>query len=108
MTKADGIVKKYYIFMLLAFSHVLVKLLGSRWWTSATDAGCPGKMAWCGSGVTFSKEDLGSLDAGGVKDKGSDQCVVLKRPAALGAASCVENNRPLCEVNNLEAREIFV
>jgi hypothetical protein len=85
---------------------VLVKLLGSRWWTSATDAGCPGKMAWCGSGVTFSKAELGSLEAGGVK--GSEQCVVLKRPAALGAASCAENNRPLCEVNNLEAREIFV
>jgi hypothetical protein len=81
--------------------------MGSRWWTSATDTGCPGKMAWCGSGMPFLQAELGPLEVGsGIK--GFDQCVVLKRSATLGAASCAEFNRPLCEVNKLEAWKIFL
>jgi hypothetical protein len=73
------------------------KVLGSRWWTSATDAGCPGKMAWCGSGVSFAKTEL-SLEG---EVKNLERCVALKRPGTLSAAFCAENNRPLCEVHKL-------
>jgi hypothetical protein len=85
-----------YFALSFAISRVeVVTIMGSRWWTSATDAGCPGKMAWCGAGVPFSKTEL-SLE-GDVR--GPERCVVLKRAGTLRAAPCDEFNRLLCEVN---------
>lgn len=78
----------------------LAKDMGARWWTSGTDVGCPGKLAWCGSGEMYSEPELGRLE--GSSDS-LERCVVLKAAstssAVLNAASCDEFNRPLCEVN---------
>jgi len=75
--------------------------MGSRWWTSATDNGCPGKLAWCGSGEMYSETAIGQPE--GWKDrKWASTCVVLKagkNGASLSAANCEEFNRPLCEVD---------
>jgi len=79
--------------------HCVVKETGARWWTSATDQGCPGKMAWCGSGEMFSEMELGPIKAG--SSKYDAKCVALmasKGDLLLEAASCSENNRPICEV----------
>jgi hypothetical protein len=78
-----------------------VKELGTRWWTSGTDKGCPGKIAWCGSGEMYSEQEMGPLNG---SSSSNDKCVVLKAMSktgelSLGVASCSENNRPLCEVN---------
>jgi hypothetical protein len=80
-----------------------VKELGARWWTSATDQGCPGKMAWCGSGEMYSEQEMGPLN-GSTANSNNEKCVALKASKSgelsLGVASCAENNRPLCEVNH--------
>jgi hypothetical protein len=84
---------------------VIVNSMGSRWWTSATDSGCPGKMAWCGSGVPFSKTEH-TLDEAGVES--AERCVVLRRVGGLRAAPCDEFNRPLCEVNLFQILKINI
>jgi len=77
--------------------------MGSRWWTSATDAGCQGKLAWCGSGQMYSEAAVGTPE-GWKERRGKSSCIVLKSgkiSAFLSVANCEEFNRPLCEVNLL-------
>jgi hypothetical protein len=75
--------------------------MGTRWWTSATDQGCPGKLAWCGSGEMFSEQELGPIKG---SSKFGEKCVTIvarNGEFSLEAASCLENNRPLCEVKTV-------
>jgi hypothetical protein len=58
-------------------------------------------MAWCGSGEMFSEQELGPVKGSG---KFGEKCVVLNASQSgelsLVAASCSENNRPVCEVGD--------
>jgi hypothetical protein len=76
--------------------------VGSHWWTSGTDAGCPGKLAWCGARSFYSEAESGLIEDW-KKDKSGGICVTVRaaKPPVLVADNCTRFLRPLCEVSAL-------
>ena len=54
------------------------KDIGTRWWTSGMNQGCPEKLAWCSSGNWYSQPELGVL--AGIND--SKKCIVLVKSSS--------------------------